>query len=61
MFCLLSIDVKIDNVPKYKILLESDNKLNNETKLKEISNFINKTKDMMIYEDLGIKSIVANL
>jgi len=55
------IDVKIDNVPKYKILLESDNKLNNETKLKEISNFINKTKDMMIYEDLGIKSIVANL
>ena len=55
------LDVKIDNVPKYKILLESNSKSDNEIKLNEINNFLNNRKDRMIYENLGINSLVTNL
>ena len=55
------IEVKIDNVPKYKVLIESSNKLDNEDKLDKISNFLEKSKDRMLYEKIGISSIVTNL
>lgn len=56
-----SIEVKIDNVPKYKVLIESGNKYNNENKLNEISKYIEKSKDRMLYEELSISSIITNL
>lgn len=56
-----NLEVKIDNVPKYKILIESDNKLKNESKLEEINNYLEKSKGKMLYEKLDIVSIVTNL
>lgn len=55
------IDVRIDNVPKYKVLIESNNKLDNESKLKKISEYLEKSKERMLYEELCIDSIVTNL
>ena len=55
------VDVRVDNVPKYKILLESNNKLDNENKLDKISNYLEKTKERMLYEEISIDSIVTNL
>lgn len=55
------VNVKIDNVPNYKILIESDNKSDNENKLEKISKYLNKSKDRIIYEEISISSIVTNL
>ena len=56
-----NLEVKIDNVPKYKILIESNNKLNNENKLDEINIYLEKSKGKMLYEKLNIESLVTNL
>ena len=55
------VDVRVDNVPKYKVLIESSNKLENENKLNKISNYLDKSKERMLYDELSIASFVTNL
>ena len=56
-----NLELKIDNVPKYKIIVESDNKFSNENKLNEINDYLEDSKGNMIYEKLKIESLVTNL
>lgn len=56
-----NIDVKIVNVPNYKVLLESKSKSNNEVILNNINDYLEKSKENMIYDKLDMISIITNL
>ena len=56
-----NLEVKIDNVPKYKVLVESNSKLENENRLKEVSNYLDKSKGRIMFEEIEVKNIVTNL